>query len=131
MQAQGISHRDIKLENILVDNDMNLKVADFGFATFKDINKLRSYKGTKTYMAPEIKEGKQYDGRQVDVFSTGVVLWIIVHGIYPFQEAKKDDYYYKLMCTGQLAAYWKKTNSENLSDDFKALILKMLSHDPN
>ena len=56
-------HRDLKLENILVDDGLTLKVADFGFATYKKINKLKSYRGTKTYMAPEIKEGKVYDGR--------------------------------------------------------------------
>jgi len=63
MQGKGVVHRDLKLENILVDDDMNLKVADFGFATYKKINRLKSYRGTMTYMAPEIKEGKQYDGR--------------------------------------------------------------------
>ena len=63
MHGKGVVHRDLKLENILVDDDMNLKVADFGFATYKRINKLNSYRGTMTYMAPEIKEGKVYDGQ--------------------------------------------------------------------
>jgi len=58
MQGKGVVHRDLKLENILVDDQMNLKVADFGFATYKKINRLKSYRGTMTYMAPEIKEGK-------------------------------------------------------------------------
>ena len=78
MQSKNVVHRDLKLENILVDDNLNLKVADFGFATYKKINKLKSYRGTMTYMAPEIKEGKMYDGRQIDVFSTGVILFIIV-----------------------------------------------------
>jgi len=59
----GVVHRDLKLENILVDENMDFKVADFGFATFKKIDRLKSYRGTMTYMAPEIKEGKQYDGK--------------------------------------------------------------------
>lgn len=71
---------------------MTIKVADFGFATYKSVSKLQSYRGTKTYMAPEIKEGKVYDGRQVDIFSVGVILFIIVMGIFPFQEAIKDEH---------------------------------------
>jgi len=78
MQSKGVVHRDLKLENILVDEMMNLKVADFGFATYKKINKLQSYRGTMTYMAPEIKEGKVYDGKQIDMFSIGVILFIII-----------------------------------------------------
>lgn len=78
MQSKNVVHRDLKLENILVDDQLNLKIADFGFATFKKINKLSSYRGTMTYMAPEIKEGKVYDGRQIDIFSTAVILFIIV-----------------------------------------------------
>ena len=78
MQGKGVVHRDLKLENILVDDSMNLKVADFGFATYKKINKLQSYRGTMTYMAPEIKEGKTYDGKQIDMFSCGVILFIII-----------------------------------------------------
>ena len=58
MQSKNVVHRDLKLENILVDENINLKVADFGIATYKKINRLKSYRGTMTYMAPEIKEGK-------------------------------------------------------------------------
>jgi serine/threonine protein kinase len=123
-------HRDLKLENILIDDNMNLKVADFGFATYKKINKLSSYRGTMTYMAPEIKEGKVYDGKQIDIFSTGVILFIIVQGIFPFKEAKKDEHFYSLIMAGKLDAYWKKVGGTKLSADFKDLILKMLSYDP-
>ena len=84
MQSKGVAHRDLKLENILVDNELNIKIADFGFATFKNVNKLESYSGTMTYMAPEIKESKQYDGKKTDMFSIGVILFIIVQGIFPF-----------------------------------------------
>ena len=82
-----------------------------------------------TYMAPEIKEGKKYDGSKIDIFSTGVILFIIVLGIFPFKEAKKDEYFYKMIFDGKLNHYWKKTGGMNLSDDFKDLIIKMFSHD--
>lgn len=58
MNKQNIVHRDIKLENILVDKDMKLKVADFGFATNNNIEALQSFRGTQSYMAPEIRKGK-------------------------------------------------------------------------
>jgi len=129
IQAKGVVHRDLKLENILVDDLMNLKIADFGFATYKKINKLNSYRGTMTYMAPEIKEGKTYDGKQIDMFSTGVILFIIVQGIFPFKEAKKDEYFYNLILKGQLDTYWSKVGGQNLTAEFKDLILKMFSYD--
>ena len=129
VHGKGVVHRDLKLENILVDDKLNLKVADFGFATFRKIHSLKSYKGTKTYMAPEIKEQKKYDGMQIDIFSTGVILFIIVQGIFPFQEAKKDEYYYNLLLKGDYQTYWKKTGGDNLSDEFKDLILRMFSYD--
>jgi len=129
MHGKGVVHRDLKLENILVDDMMNLKVADFGFATFRKVHALKSYRGTMTYMAPEIKEGKTYDGRAIDMFSTGVILFIIVQGIFPFKEAKKDEYFYNLIMKGDLETYWKKTGGQNLSDDFKDLIIKMFSYD--
>jgi len=81
-----------------------------------------------TYMAPEIKENKNYDGCQIDMFSTGVILFIIVQGIFPFKEAKKDEYFYNLLLNGDYATYWKKTGGQNLSNDFKDLIIKMFSY---
>jgi serine/threonine protein kinase len=129
MHGKNVVHRDLKLENILVDEKMNLKVADFGFATFKKINQLKSYRGTMTYMAPEIKEGKTYDGVAIDLFSTAVILFIIVQGIFPFKEAKKDEYFYKLIMTGDLDTYWRKTGGQNLTPEFKDLIIKMFSYD--
>lgn len=129
MHGKGVVHRDLKLENILVDDFMNLKVADFGFATFRKVHALKSYRGTMTYMAPEIKEGKTYDGMAIDMFSTGVILFIIVQGIFPFKEAKKDEFFYNLILKGDLETYWKKTGGQNLSDEFKDLIIRMFSYD--
>ena len=55
MNQKNVVHRDIKIENILFDEQMNIKLADFGFATYKSIENLKTYRGTMSYMAPEIK----------------------------------------------------------------------------
>jgi serine/threonine protein kinase len=81
-------------------------------------------------MAPEIKEGKTYDGKQIDMFSVGVILFIIIQGIFPFKEAKKDEYFYNLIINGKLDTYWSKVGGQNLSPEFKDLILRMFSYDP-
>jgi len=80
-------------------------------------------------MAPEIKEGKQYKGTQVDLFSMGVILFIIVQGIFPFKEARKEEYFYNLLLTGQIDTYFSKVNGQGLSDDFKDLILRFFAYD--
>ena len=130
MHSKHVAHRDLKLENILIDDNLNLKICDFGFATNKNINLLSSYRGTKTYMAPEIKEGKMYSGPQVDMFSVGVILFIIVQGIFPFNEARKWDFHYKLICEGRTDTYFQKTNCTGRSAEFKDLILKLFSYNP-
>jgi len=56
LDEKGVAHRDLKLEKIMVGEKLQLKTADFGFASYKNISRLNSYRGTKTYMAPEIKE---------------------------------------------------------------------------
>ena len=129
MHNKRVVHRDLKLENILIDDQLNLKVADFGFACYKSIDTLKSYRGTMTYMAPEIKEGKQYKGTEVDVFSIGVILFIIVQGIFPFKEARKEEYFYNLLLSGKIDTYFQKVNGNNLSAEFKDLILKFFAYD--
>lgn len=57
-------------------------------------------------MAPEIREGKVYNGKQVDMFSVGVILWIVINGNFPFVQAKRSDPYYSLLIDGQLENYW-------------------------
>ena len=56
MHKRGIVHCDLKLENILIDREFNLKLADFGYAVYTNIECIEEYRGTLTYMAPEIKE---------------------------------------------------------------------------
>ena len=131
MNSREVAHRDIKLENVLVDtSSMILKVADFGYAAI-GTEPLKSYRGTFTYMAPEIKEGnKLYDGHKADLFSAGVVLFILVRGIFPFKEARKEEFFYNLLCERNFQEYWSKVESEYLSEEFRDLIQRMLAYDP-
>jgi len=128
MHNKKVVHRDLKLENILVTDNLDLKIADFGFACYKSIDHLTSYRGTMTYMAPEIKENKAYKGKQVDMFSIGVIIFIIVQGIFPFKEARKEEYFYNLLLEGKYDTYFQKVNGNGLSEEFKDLILRFFSY---
>jgi len=64
------------------------------------------------------------------MFSIGVILFIIVQGIFPFNEARTTDYHYKFLLNNQTEQYFHKTNGSRLSENFKDLILKFFSYDP-
>ena len=92
----------MKPENILLDSDFKLKVADFGFATYlmgKDgTGLLRTVLGTESYMAPEIHLKLPYLGENVDLFASGIILFILYAGSPPFSKAEQKDPYYRLFC---------------------------------
>ena len=84
--SQNICHRDIKLENILVDENHNIKLIDFGFS-LKCNNKARltAYCGTPPYMSPEIAARSPYNGQTSDVWALGVALYLMLTGKFPFK----------------------------------------------
>ena len=97
MHSQGITHRDLKPENLLCEpsdgKQINVKLTDFGFACFyqKD-QKLELSLGSPLYMAPELCAEEEYDQR-VDVWSTGVIAYILLSGMPPFVGQSKDRIY--------------------------------------
>ncbi|XP_075222290.1 serine/threonine-protein kinase SIK3-like isoform X2 [Lycorma delicatula] len=83
--SRNIVHRDLKAENLLLDENMNIKLADFGFSNHFEIGeKLCTWCGSPPYAAPELFEGRQYDGPKADIWSLGVVLYVLVCGALPF-----------------------------------------------
>jgi 5'-AMP-activated protein kinase catalytic alpha subunit len=95
ISEKGAVHRNLKLENIFVDNNLNIKLFDFGYASINNIDRLKNQRGTLPYMAPEILEQKKaYDGIKADIFSCGVILFILMQGIFPFNQATSADPYY-------------------------------------
>ena len=65
------------------------------------------------------------------MFSAGVILFIIVQGIFPFSEAKSSEYFYDMLIRKDYTKYWAKTAGQSLTNDFKDLMQKMLSYDPS
>ena len=111
LHTQGMSHRDLKLENIMLDDQFKLKIGDFGFASVKACNDTR--KGTHGYMAPEIEIGVKYNGGYADIFSAGVILFTMVSQHLPFTFASFNDIYFKLLSHNQVDFFWKKHQKEN------------------
>ena len=90
LHSQNIAHRDIKIDNMLLDSNKDLKLIDFGLSTkYTDDNLLDQPCGTVVYAAPEVLEGKEYHGMLADVWSSGIVLYGMLSGFLPFSD--KDD----------------------------------------
>ena len=132
----GITHGDIKLENILLSSNFNIKLIDFGFARRIDEGLVSSLSGTKGYAAPECftTSAKEYHGVPSDIFSLGVVLFLLVMGFYPFEKPNCTDNRYKLIMKKDFNGFWKKCEKILcdpkciISNEFKNLFEKMVCY---
>src|SRR6201999_741840 len=88
VHLQSCVHRDLKLENILLDRHENVKLVDFGFTREYEgkSSYLQTFCGTVCYSAPEMLKGEKYAGEKVDVWSLGVILYALLVGELPFDE---------------------------------------------
>ncbi|KAK6133523.1 hypothetical protein DH2020_032737 [Rehmannia glutinosa] len=98
--SRGVYHRDLKPENLLLDEFGNLKVSDFGLSALLDSKRqdglLHTTCGTPAYVAPEVINKRGYDGEKADIWSCGVILFVLLAGYLPFQDSNLMEMYKKI-----------------------------------
>lgn len=104
MHKKGIVHRDIKLENILIDENFDLKLTDFGFSDYEITSE--KAKGSSLYMAPEMHTQEKFDTIPADIFALGVWLFMMIKAHQPFIEANRTDEYFKVLMMDP-KEFWK------------------------
>lgn len=93
----SISHRDIKLENVIIDTQNRVKIIDFGFSTLTEAEeRTKVFCGTPSYMAPEIVQRKEFLGAAADLWALGVLLYTLLSGIFPFRGLTDKELYAKI-----------------------------------
>lgn len=123
LHARSIAHRDIKLENVLLDEWCNVRLIDFGFAILSR-GKLRVPCGSPAYTAPEILLAHEYDGQLADVWSLGVLIYVMLAGRFPFQGATRAELSRNVL-RGSFAS------PQGLSREPESLLRRVLVLDPH
>ena len=119
-----VVHRDLKPENLLLDSELNVKIADFGLSNImEDGDFLKTSCGSPNYAAPEVISGKLYAGPEVDVWSCGVILYALLCGRLPFDEENIPSLFRKI----KEGIY---VIPSHLSESSKHLLSRILVVDP-
>ncbi|CAO2194133.1 unnamed protein product [Urochloa humidicola] len=126
--SRGVYHRDLKPENLLVDENGNLKVSDFGLSALQECQKqdglLHTTCGTPAYVAPEIINKKGYDGAKADIWSCGVILFVLLAGYLPFHDTNLMEMYRKISKGEVKYPNW-------FSSDLRRFMSRLLDPNPN
>jgi len=92
IHKKGVCHRDLKPENLLLTEKMKLKIIDFGLSNYFTGNLLETPCGSPCYASPEMVIGNKYNGFCIDIWSSGIILYAMLCGYLPFEEADNDEY---------------------------------------
>ncbi|XP_019255513.1 PREDICTED: CBL-interacting serine/threonine-protein kinase 24-like isoform X2 [Nicotiana attenuata] len=124
--SKGVYHRDLKPENLLLDCQGNLKVSDFGLSALpqQGVDLLHTTCGTPNYIAPEVLSNRGYDGAAVDVWSCGVILFVLMSGYLPFDEVDLPTLFSKINAADFSCPFW-------FSPGAVSLIRKILDPNPD
>ncbi|CAM0882610.1 unnamed protein product [Alopecurus aequalis] len=126
--ARGVFHRDLKPENLLVDEAGNLKVSDFGLSAvaepFQPDGLLHTFCGTPAYVAPEVLARRGYEGAKADIWSCGVILFVLMAGYLPFHDQNLMAMYRKIYKGEFRCPRW-------FSKDLTSLIMRFLDTNPS
>ncbi|KRH92078.1 Serine/threonine protein kinase, partial [Pseudoloma neurophilia] len=119
-----VVHRDLKIENVLIKNDGTVKIIDFGLSNFYNKNNyLNTFCGSLQFAAPELLKGIVYEGPEIDIWSLGIILFVMVNGKLPFDD-KEISMLHEKIKKGEYK--WTITPSPSL----KRLVNNMIQLDP-
>ncbi|RDX82355.1 CBL-interacting protein kinase 5, partial [Mucuna pruriens] len=126
--SRGVYHRDLKPENLLLDENGDLKVSDFGLSALLESRKkdglLHTTCGTPAYVAPEVIRKKGYDGAKADIWSCGVILYVLLAGFLPFNDKNLMEMYRKIIRADVKFPQW-------FSPYARMLVYRILDPNPN
>lgn len=140
MHNNNVVHRDLKLENLLLDENYKLKIADFGLSTTVESKYgggvMYTRVGTERYMPPEMLEKNAYIGICTDLFAAGVILFVLVMGMMPtHKSAESNDYLYRYFRKREYEEYWTivanilNIDLGTISEDYFHLVTTMIKYD--